>query len=91
MEMPPLYEHGPDLVLGEQLSDDEIDELLSPAGFADPCAAYRRLQRIADSPQVKEALTGVLPHLLGALGQVNGHTTIDDKGTFQVCLEWSRD
>ena len=57
-------------LLGKQLSDDEAQELLSPAGFADWRAANRCLMRLAEDPRVRagaSALAHLLPHLLTIL------------------------
>ena len=50
-----------------QLSDEQTERLLSPAAFADWCAASRCLLRLPDSPEARHSLAEVLPHLLTAL------------------------
>jgi glutamate-ammonia-ligase adenylyltransferase len=57
-------------LLCEQLSDDQAQKLLSPAGFADWRAANRCLLRLAEDPQMRAGaseLAHLLPHLLTML------------------------
>ncbi|MFQ5856708.1 MAG: glutamine synthetase adenylyltransferase [Anaerolineae bacterium] len=55
------------LVLRERLSDDAVDSLLTPVGFADWRAAHHTLQRMARDSEVRLALADCLPHLVMAL------------------------
>lgn len=58
-----------DLALGAQLGTDEVASRLASVGFSDWRAAHHSLERIADDPQIRPALTECLPHLLAALTQ----------------------
>jgi glutamate-ammonia-ligase adenylyltransferase len=59
-------------LLCKQLSDDEVQELLSPVGFADWCAANRCLLRLASDPRMRQTLADLLPHLLTTLASTAG-------------------
>lgn len=61
------YECYRDLLLGEQLTDEKICNLLSPAGFTDWQAANRCLQRLIHDPQTSRTLSDLLPQLLSTL------------------------
>jgi glutamate-ammonia-ligase adenylyltransferase len=47
--------------------EEEVRQALMPAEFADPRAAYRRLQRLAGGPHARQVLIDALPYLLAAL------------------------
>jgi glutamate-ammonia-ligase adenylyltransferase len=56
------------LLLYEDLSDEEVRQVLAPVGFADWRAAYLTLQRMATDSQDRPAFVHLLPHLLTTLG-----------------------
>ena len=62
-----LLERSRALVNGGESGRDEIALALSPAGFVDPQAAFRRLQRIARNAPRDDALGDALAHLLSTL------------------------
>ena len=63
------FERARDILLKEQLSDEEVQQLLAPAGFVDTQAACRRLQRIAHNDEARLVLADSLSHLLLALAE----------------------
>ncbi len=66
-----IYQQSPNLLLNEQLSDQQVRNLLAPVGFANWQSAYRCLQRTANhTPQARPALAEGLPSLLIALSSV---------------------
>jgi len=62
-----ISEHANELLLNEHLNDDRVHRLLKPVGFADPPAAYRRLQKIAITRENRLILADNLSYLLLAL------------------------
>ncbi len=60
-------EDSPRLLFQDQLDDEEIQRLLAPGGFANPAAAYRRLQKIAHNRENRHIFAGSLSYLLLAL------------------------
>jgi glutamate-ammonia-ligase adenylyltransferase len=62
-----VYEHYIDLLGREPMAPAEVRRLLSPVTFADPDAARRCLQHVADDARVLPPLAAMLPHLLVTL------------------------
>lgn len=58
------------LMQPEGVSDEEVQALLAPAGFANWRAAYRYLLLTATDAQQRRLLAGLLPHLLSVLSAV---------------------
>ncbi len=56
-----------DSLLREQLSEEEIHQVLAPVGFTDWRAAARSLVRMAKEPQARLPLAGLLGYLLAAM------------------------
>src|SRR5512144_2601595 len=67
-----VFEESRDLLLDEQGNEEQIQALLSAAGFTDWRGAQRCLQRMAAGPQARQALSEFLPHLLLALSGAAG-------------------
>src|SRR5262249_32864435 len=66
-----LMPHVPgatELLLAPGLTPERAAELLRPYGFADPGQADRELQALAEAPQARRLLAGVLDDLLAAAG-----------------------
>ncbi len=84
--------------LREQLSDNEVQALLSPVGFADWRAAARCLLRLAGEVQAPQTVAHLLPHLLTTLSGVANpdqvlvnlerfaHSAVDKATTFDYLL-----
>jgi glutamate-ammonia-ligase adenylyltransferase len=57
------------VLLAPRLPAERAAALLRPYGFADPRAADRNLQQIAEDPRARELLAQMLPELLAALAR----------------------
>ena len=64
-----LLHLGPDCLQPGPLTDDALRDVLGTAGFAQPAAAYRALERLAGDSRIRPALGDLLPHLLSALAE----------------------
>ncbi|HMR62461.1 MAG TPA: DUF294 nucleotidyltransferase-like domain-containing protein [Anaerolineae bacterium] len=68
--MAPLTFKGAEaLLLQDVLIGENIRKWLAPVGFNNPRGAYRCLDRIGQSPPLRESLASMLPALLNALAE----------------------